>query len=336
MMRIPALSSAAAITLLLLNGCHSFTEHSGAPKTGILFLDPFTLELTGSLDGVEGATAICNLKGGKFAVLGNTGVMHIYDGETMALDTSFTVGPPQSAGYGDMTFIPWKNSVYIIGAQGSILEVGVPDGTLRAEITGFGAPARIVSTRTGGHVYVSDPVNQRVHGVSTQTNQKDRTFNYSRVPTVLECNAWGADTLLICTTDPGGIGYMQPGETGGWPRQVNIGTDATDMISSSFNRSMLTAHPNFSSPWGQVCVVDSLFPGYYVVGSTISVPGNPYRLAFHDDQQHLYILSRHSGTGATVHLYHYQFESFAGSADLPMATPVDMIFAADRLVILTY
>lgn len=322
-----------ALAALTLAGCSNFTEYSGPPSAGLLFVDPNGLELLGSLDGVQGGRALCSGDGSTFFVSSTTGTIHRYDSATMSHDTSFAIGPGSSSGYGSMAYVPWKHSLYVIGALGTILEVSALECRVLDEFSVGSSPTFINASRSQELLCVSDPLNNRVHGVRTTDNKVLKTWLLQRTPTVFGNNTMGNDTLLICTNDSKGIAYMQPADYGSLARKVDL-PPTSDMASSEFLNLIFAAHPRYGHSIGTVSVIDSLFPAFSV-RNTITVPGNPTYLAAHNDGMHLFILSADDSGGCTLYSYHLTHSALVYSVDLP-GTPVDMIMAGNRLVILTY
>lgn len=317
----------------MLPACSNFTEYSGTPSAGLLVIDPETLETVGTLDGIEGGRALCAGHDHEFFVSSTSGELHVCDAGTISHDTSFVIGAGSSAGYGSMAYIPMTNSVYIIGALGTILEVDIDEFTVTDDFTAGSSPSLLTPSRGFDHVYVTDPLNNKVHAVRTNSNTVQKTWMLAHTPTVLLDNTRGSDTLLISTNDPRGVAYVQPADFSSPARKVSL-PPVSDMARSEFLDLMFTAHPRFGYPTGAVSVIDSLFPAFSV-RNTITVPGNPAFLATHNDGLHLFILSTGDSGGCTLYSYHLTQSALENSVELP-GTPVDMIMAGNRLVILTY
>ncbi len=322
----------AVLAAVLLSGCSNFTEYSGTPSAGLLFVDPDNLELLGAIDGIEGGRALCAGGGTSFFVTATSGEFHICDSGTMSIDTSFVIGPGASAGYGSMAWIPGKNTVYVIGALGNILEVQPSTGLVIDEITAGSSPTCMVPSRNVDFVYVTDPLNNKVHAIRTSTNAVLKTWLLQGTPTVMCTSAFGSDTLLISTNDSKNVAYIQPADFGSLARKVNL-PPASDLNASDSLELLFAAHPGYGYSSGSVSVIDSLFP--FSIRNTISVPGNPTYLEVNDNQMNLFILSSTESGDCTLYCYGLSQSILLDSIDLP-GTPVDMVMAGNRLVILTY
>ncbi len=191
-----------AALLPLLSACHDVTEYSGTPEAGLLFLDPATLEVEGTLSGVPGAVSICATGMNSFCVASSEGILYLYDAVSMELDTSFTIGGQSSAGYGSMVYVPWKSSLYVIGTPGTIIEVGLPDGGIRDVLTCVDAPANLVVNRTQSYMYVENPNTKSVFRISTTNNSVYRVYDFDRAPSGVICGTTGADTILCGNQRP--------------------------------------------------------------------------------------------------------------------------------------
>ena len=318
---------------LLLPACSNFTEYSGTPSAGLLILDPDNLEIVATLDGIEGGRTLCAGLDLEFFVSSTSGELHVYNAATAERDTSFVIGAGSSAGYGSMAYIPMTNSVYIIGALGTILEVDMDDFSVTDDFTAGSSPAFMTPSRDFDYVYITDPLNNKVHAVRTTSNTVQKTWLFTRTPTVMSTCTMGSDTLLISTTDPKGVAYIQPADFTSFSRRANL-PPTSDMARSDFLNLIFAAHPRYGYPSGAVSVIDSLFPAFSV-RNTITVPGNPALLATHNDGLHLFILATGDSDGCTLYSYHLTQSALENSVELP-GTPVDMILAGNRLVILTY
>ncbi len=318
---------------VLLVACSNFTEYSGTPSAGLLIVDPDNFEIVGTLDGIEGGRALCAGLNNEFFVSSTSGELHAYNASTITHDTTIVIGPGSSAGYSSMAFVPMTNSVYIIGALGAILEVDIDDYAVTDEFTAGSSPSCITPSRSFDFVFITDPLNNKVHAVRTTSNTVQKTWLLAHTPTVMLDNTMGSDTLLISTNDSRGVAYVQPGDFSSPARKVSL-PPASDMARSDFLKLMFTAHPRYGYPTGTVSVIDSLFPAFSV-RNTVTVPGNPAFLTTHNDGLHLLILSTDDSEGCTLYSYHLSQSAFVNSVDLP-GTPVDMIMAGNRLVILTY
>lgn len=318
---------------LLLTACSNFTEYSGTPSAGLLLLDPDDLTILGTLDGIEGGRALCAGSDLEFFVSSTSGELHVYNAQTLSLDTAMVIGPGSSAGYGSMAYIPMTNSVYVIGALGTMLEVDIDEYAVTDEFTAGSSPAFLTPSRGFDFVYVTDPILNKVHAVRTTSNTVQKSWLLAHTPTVMCANTMASDTLLISTNDPRGVAYVQPADFSSPARKVNL-APASDIARSDFLNLMFAAHPRYGYPTGTVSVIDSLFPAFSV-RNTVTVPGNPAFVTTHFDGLRLLILSTGESGGCTLYSYHLTQSVLLNSVDLP-GTPIDMIMAGNRLVILTY
>lgn len=318
---------------VLLTACSNFTEYSGTPSAGLIVVDPENLELLGTLDGIEGGRALCAGPDLEFFVSSTSGELHVYNASTVTRDTTIVIGPGSSAGYGSMAYIPMTNSVYIIGALGTILEVDMDDCAVTDEFTAGSSPAFLIPSRNFAFIYVTDPLGNKVHAVRTTSNTVQKTWLYAKTPTVMCMNTIGSDTILVSTNDSRGVAYIQPTDFSSPARKVNL-APVSDMARSDLLNLIFAAHPGYGYPTGTVSIIDSLFPAFSV-RNTVTVPGNPAFVTTHNDGMHLFILSTGESGGCTLFSYHLTQSAIVNSVDLP-GTPVDMIMAGNRLVILTY
>jgi hypothetical protein len=325
-----------AVTLLALlfpviSACHDATEYSGTPEAGLTFLDPVTLEVEGTLPGAPGAISICATGMNTFCVASSEGVLYLYDAIAMELDTSFTIGGQSSAGYGSMVYVPWKSSLYVIGTPGSIIEVGLPGGEIRDVLTSVNSPTNLATNRTHSFMYVENPNTNSVFRISTTSNVVYGVYEFDRTPSGVVCGTAGDDTLLVATSDPQCIAYVQPVDYA-YPRPAFLAPVVDMERSIDHYRLIYTVHDRGNGS-GELAVVDSLFP--FSSYTKAFFQGAPRALHNHTDGLRLFIMSVVQNGSYRIHCYHQDFETIVKTVDLP-GYPVDMTSAGDRLVVLTY
>lgn len=323
--------SGSGAVLILISGCQSFTEHSGPPPGALIFINAETMEVEGTLDGIRGGASICAVGAHDLRVASTDGKLHFVNALSMSLDTTVTIGQPHSSGYGSMAYAPWKSSLYIIGAMGAVLEVGVDDGLLKDQLTVGYSPAMITASGSSEYLYVSDPAYSRIHSVNTESNLVHRNYNLSRPPTVFELGPSGEDTLLISTGSPGSFGYIQPC-LDLYPRPVSL-ERASDMVRMPEAGLIFAAHPRPGEPGGTVSVIDTLFP--FSVERTLFFTGSPTYLVVGGANPDLFILSITGTGGATLHRYDPSIEAAVSKVDL-QCFPIGIAATENRVVIVTY
>lgn len=305
-----------ALLFFILSACRDVTEYSGTPEAGLTFLNPVTLEVEGTLSGVEGAVSICATGMNTFCVASSEGVLYLYDAIAMELDTSFVIGGQSSAGYGSMVYIPWKSSLYVIGTPGSIIEVGLPGGVIKDVLTSVNSPASLVTNRTHSFMYVENPNTNSVFRISTTSNSVFRVYEFNRTPSGVICGTAGADTLLVATNDPQNIAYVQPVDYA-YPRVAQL-PPVVDMERSTDHYRLIYAVRNHDTAEGALTVVDSLFP--FSSYTPAYFPGTPRALQNHTDGLRLFILSVVQNGSYRIHCYHQDFETIVKTVDC-RATP---------------
>ncbi len=318
---------------LAVSGCSNFTEYSELPSAGFFVIAQESLELLGTIPGVEGARALCAAGDkGLFFVSSGTGELHRLNSETMARDTVFTVGPGSGSGYGSMAYVGWKNSLYLVGALGNILEINAATGEIMDDIGSIPAPATITPSKDGLHLFVSSPMQKRVYGLNTRSNAIQWNWIYDLTPTVTGINTGFPDTLLVATNDASGKAYVQPCSAS--PGRLVPLPRSSDIERSDWLGCMFAAHPGRDDSFGTVSVIDSLFPALSILG-TVTVPGNPVCLEASRNRTILFILSAARSGGCTLYSCKPDWFSLVDSLELPGA-PAGMVTTGDRLVVMSY
>lgn len=325
----------AAILMMTIQmvSCKSFTEHPETPSSGILFVDPLTLETEGFLDGINGGASICRTNANSLCVASSEGRLYLVDAVSMTLDTSFIIGGPQSSGYASMVYIAPKTSLYVIGSMNQLLEVRMPSGEVVDVLDYLDAPREIVSNDTGSFVYVSSPSTNRVFRVSTTSNLVQEYYDFVESPARITCGARsGKDTLLVSTNSPFSVAYVQP-EGFPYSREVSL-TPSLALIPSpqcyGYVYSLCTnAYGN-----SYMNVIDSLFP--FSVQKSVLLSGTPRALCMGNNGLYLYALCIYPGEDEFILFsYNQDFETIVDSVTLP-GSPVGMAAAGNRLAVLTY
>jgi hypothetical protein len=167
-------SNNLARALLVISGtcclpaCHDVVEYSDEGTSGVHFIDASTMEIEGTLGGLEGARCMLYVDG-DLLVVSNTGVVFWVDPGLMAVDRFEPVGQPFATGYTGIVEA-LEETVYILGEFDSFLEMSPGSGIVLDEFSAGPAPLAMAIEPGDSFMYVFDGSDSRVREVVTVTN----------------------------------------------------------------------------------------------------------------------------------------------------------------------
>lgn len=154
---------------LFVSGCKNIYEANTAYR-GLITVFSQDLEEIGSIQIDEAPGCLMTFPG-HLIVATKEGNLLLYDTETLDRIGIFTAGPAAPEGYSDMVYIPQRNSAYLIGSYGNILEIDLPACTVEEVFSVCQLPLHLVYGGYGSsHIYVSDGINNTFNRVRLSDN----------------------------------------------------------------------------------------------------------------------------------------------------------------------
>lgn len=180
--------------LCLVPGCKEITEADSYYQGQVIVFSK-SLERIGSLPISESPGCLVTIPG-CIVVAAKSGNLRLYDSETFQLIGVEQVGPSASEGYTDMIHIPKRNSLYLIGSYGNILDIDLPDCIVTDMFSVCQYPVRLLYEGDySPYFYVVDGANHYVKRVSLSFNTST-TFHQFDEP-VREIAVHAPDSLFV-------------------------------------------------------------------------------------------------------------------------------------------
>ncbi len=227
------------------------------------------------------------------------------------------VGTPYPSGFTQMALNASGNSAYLIGSYGQIVELSLPECTVKDVFTVCHSPVAIAfAPGIPSYLYVGDGPSHSINQVSAATNtlltSEESFFNINCIEP-----GWDADTILVGTSNPL-IMILEHG-------QGSISLNPANIAGAS-NAQAISGIPYDST---FVVVADSTIgvleffqnpsPGesFGAVMNAVSLEGSNHLMAMGTDWQHAYVLSYLGDFTCRLTSYNYAFNQIDQQVDIP-------------------
>ncbi|MCD6589061.1 MAG: hypothetical protein J7K88_10980, partial [Candidatus Fermentibacteraceae bacterium] len=167
---ISAVLSAAVICSILFLGCTNLTEYEMAFEAGLHIIAPEDLAIISTISDIPGARSLLTYPGNIF-IASTEGLIYRYDSETRELVEAYQVALPSPAGFSQMVYCSLKNTAYLIGSLGKILEVSLPQCAVIDEFTVCQSPTKLTIGPGSEYLFVADGPSTRIYQVSVDNNE---------------------------------------------------------------------------------------------------------------------------------------------------------------------
>ncbi len=303
-------------SLILTTGCHKIAEFDNAFDGGLYVISSQDFATTNYVSGISGARSLLIYPGNIF-VASTEGMVLRYDSENMALVEECVVGSPCPSGYAQMVLNATGNSAYLITSLGQIVELSLPECTVKDIFSVCQSPVAIAfAPGIPSYLYVGDGPTRSIIQVSTTTNtplaSAESFFNVNCIEP-----GWFADTILVGTSDP-----LTLLEEHGWG-SFSLNTAAISGAASAIAIAAIPYDSNFvvvtPSSVGVLEFFEDPLPGesFGAVLEMVNLEGSSHCMAMGTDWQHAYILSYVGDFTSRLTSYNYVFNEIDQQVDLP-------------------
>ncbi len=306
------------VALIFLMSCTDLTEYEMALTAGLHIISPTDFSEINTLSSIPGASAMYILPGNLF-ILSTEGLIYRFDSSTLEQKGKFTIGPPSSAAYSQMVFSTLKNSAYVIGTYGNIIELSIPDCTVIDEFNICESPIELLLAEGSSFLFVADGPSSKIHQVAIDGNiKKDNVFLYYAILSM--ASSQNPDSFAVGTTD--GLNTV---EVLG-PASLRLNRLERDV--GSF--SAMEAVPNdtifVGMRYSSVGIIDpfhhEVMPGLSFYNGE-DVPGSSFSIAIGDEINRAYVLSYIGDNTSRLTSYNYRFTEEPLELDIP-GYPIDL------------
>lgn len=335
------MSTSTAVLLLIITGCGEITEYDLLYTSELRVFSGVSLELVETIE--TDADSRCLLVMNKRIYLGCTdGFVRCYNEDTHTLLEEVQVGLPSITGYSDMEYSPAEESIYLIGAMGSILELAATDCEVLDEFSVSPFPSLLrMSTGDPGFLWVTDTSLNDVFQIHPLTNG---TCNTLGIPSCFQLSTLEPsareDSLLVGTS--GGYYRLEVTSSGALRSTLvaNFPWSCLALSRNPIDSNFVTAvNMNQHTLVGEMRVYSDssgVLPAS-VFFHSVEIAGDIFLMETADRDDRVYILSSH-GTGESCLSSYRPGEEFGLEAqvDIP-GNPLDLsVSEGGEVYVLTY
>ncbi len=318
---------AAALLLLAFTGCTNIAEHDMAVSAGLHIISSEDFSTINTISGITSARSLLICPGNLFVVSTN-GVIYRYNSETFELISEHQIAAPSPSGFTQIVYSSLKNSAYLIGPIGIILEISIPDCTVLDEFSVCQAPVELALGLGSQKLFVADGPSNAVHMISTYDNTLDDSADmYFNITCMAPCE--NPDSMLVGTT---GSAFL---------------VEVTGPVSmrSTVRKAAENCHALAQVPGDTVFVgilgssigrLDVFFDEFQwplppVFYGTAGISGTSHVMAMGIDWHHVYVLSYAGDSMSRLISYNYCTKIVTQELDIP-GMPMDLKVSGDGVI----
>lgn len=318
MVRTVTLEICFITILIMVAGCTDITEYEMGFSAGLHAISSEDFSILHVVSDLPGAQTLL-MYPEKVFVVSNEGYIYSYNPEDMELIEEIQVGAPSPAGYSDIVFCSLKNSAYLIGALGTILEINLPECNVVDEFSLCQSPIMLELGLGSSNLFVADGPTNRIYQMSVIENipHDDISFFYT-VKNMASCQ--NPDSMLVSTS---GNMFLLEVISPVYIRRAIFQEAPTlsDMIAVPDDTIFVAVKSN-----NQVGILDmfsdELVPSPAFTGAA-SITGSNHILAMGNDWQHAYVLSYLGDDISRLCAFNYRFLAITQTVDIA-GFPLDL------------
>lgn len=323
MVRTSMLKVFLAVFIFYAISCTNLAEHEMTFNAGLHIISSGDFSTINTLSELRGARSLLIQPGNVF-VASTEGVIYRYDSETMELVDEYQIDAPSPAGFSQMVYCSLKNTAYITGSMGKILEISLPECTVIDEFNICQSPVKLALGAESGYLFVADGPSSQVYQVHIDDN---RSYDYVSMYYTILCMepAQNPDSMLVGTSD--GISLIEvlsPTQI----RTVGLNTDRPfpALACVPDDTVFVGVTGDYSNLY--VGMVDVFIPGFEwpqpdEFYASIGISGITPFLAMGQDWQHAYVLSYIGDNTSRLVSYNYRFYTIDQEIDIS-GYPLDL------------
>jgi hypothetical protein len=180
-------------------GCTDITEYDMAFSAGLHVVSAQDFVITGTVSGIKGARSML-LNSGSVFIMSTEGIVYRYNLETLELTDQKQIGTPSPAGYSDAVLCTLKNTAYVTGAHGDILELSMPGCTVVDQFSVCQSPVMLALGHNSEYLFIADGPSNRIFQVIVDGNRRGADICvYYTIRHMAP--AQNPDTMLVATAD---------------------------------------------------------------------------------------------------------------------------------------
>lgn len=299
------------LSFLLISGCLSVTEHEMAFRAGLHIISSEDFSTITTISNIRGARSILIYPGNIF-VVSTEGVIYRYDSATFELLGEYQIAAPSPAGFSEIVLCTNKNTAYLIGPFGKILEISLPDCTVIDEFSVCESPIKLALGSGSDYLFVADGVSSKIYQVAVSNNT---AYDHVSVYFSINCMepAQNPDSLLVGTSN--GVSLIEVLSLSDL-RVTEVSTIAFYALAAIPNDTLFVGVAGgdigMVNPW-----VSFTWPPGPFFYQNVSVSGDTYFVAVGSDWKHAYLLSYLGDNVSRLLSYNYLSYKIDQTIDIP-------------------
>jgi hypothetical protein len=278
------LLTALCAAMLIFPGCHQVTEYQVSDTADLFFIRTDDFQVEKVMEGIQGGRTILPNGSQEILVISSEGLLHRIDTETLAVDTSYSIGGSSGTGYEDAV-IAENGNLYVLGPGSQVIEVDLGTNTVEDNFTPGAYPGALAASPTLGRLYFVDIVEDYVGEIITTTNSTGFTSSVSFSPlTDLMAEPTGGRFIIaVCGDERGSIYsiWLDYSTSTRLFINVNTGYPNSAVIPMTSDSAYAICCPRWNSSTGRLVMIKGYMAPQVV--STKSVAGHPLSMCFNGD-----------------------------------------------------
>ena len=288
------------------SACSEITEYSSTVAAGMNMYDSETMSWAGSFPAPVSAKAIFIMDNSIYFTCSDGYIRSYHTVEQVMLEEAM-IGQPSSTGYSLMAYNPLRESLYVNGSTGNILEISIPDCQVTGEFAVCASPVLMeVTSGTPGYLWVVDGVENSISQVHLETSGYCGSLSYPEISQIRDIAASVYnDSLLIGTSK--GFFCLSSSHPGVFRSAYIVGFDkaCASLISIPGDSNFVAVLDWNGMKIGEMwAYTDSTFlfppPRFY---NSETVDGNLFITASGTDSSAVYLLAGGCDYGTVLSIY---------------------------------
>ncbi|MBN2608578.1 MAG: hypothetical protein JXA64_05635 [Candidatus Fermentibacteraceae bacterium] len=278
------LIAALCAALLLVPGCHQVTEYQGGDTADLVFIRTDDLQVEKVVEGIPGGRTVLPYGSHEVLVISSEGLLYRIDTETLAVDTSYSIGGNSGTGYEDAA-IAASGNLYVLGPGSQVIEVDLATNTVEDNFTPGAHPGALTASPTLGRLYFVDTVEDYIGEIITANNITGFTSSvyYSPLSDLMVEPTGGRFIIAVCADELGSIYsiWLDYSTSARLFMNVNTGSANSAVIPMTSDSVYAICCPRWDGDYGSLVIVKGYMEPSKL--STKILAGHPLAMCFNED-----------------------------------------------------
>ncbi len=275
------LLTALCASLILVCGCHQVTEYQGSDTADLVFIRTDDFQVEKVLEGIPGGRTVLPNGSQEILVISSEGLLYRIDTETLAVDTSYSIGGSSGTGYEDAV-IAANGNLYVLGPGSQVIEVDLGTNIVEDNFTPGAHPGALAASPTLGRLYFVDTVDDYIGEIITTNNSTGftSTVYYYPLSDLMVEPTGGRFIIAVCADERGSIYsiWLDYSTSARLFLNVNTGSPNSAVIPMTSDSVYAICCPRWDGDHGSLVIVKGYMEPNKL--STKSLAGHPLAMCF--------------------------------------------------------